>query len=140
MVIMDQEDYSNKANTLLQDTNTYKVLKKDPTNSLKNKLITILKDKTNRSPQHLQIQTTVSHQFSPPKFYGLPKIHKVGSPLRPVVSSRGSIMYGVAKELSYIMKPLVGQSPHHLKTTQHFIQQLHGKRLEPGEVVTSFDV
>ena len=44
MVIMDQEDYTNKAKTLLQDTNTYKVLKKDPTNSLKNKLITILKD------------------------------------------------------------------------------------------------
>ena len=44
MVIMDQEDYTNKANTLLQDTNTYKVLKRDPTNSLKNKLITILKD------------------------------------------------------------------------------------------------
>ena len=44
MVIMDQEDYTNKANTLLQDTSTYKLLKKDPTSSLKNKLITILKD------------------------------------------------------------------------------------------------
>ena len=56
------------------------------------------------------------------------------------MSSRGSITYGVAKELSYIIKPLVGQSPHHLKNTQHFIQQLQGKRLEPGEVITSFDV
>ena len=51
-----------------------------------------------------------------------------------------SITYGVAKELAYIIKPLVGQSPHHLKNTQHFIQQLQGKRLEPGEVITSFDV
>ena len=48
--------------------------------------------------------------------------------------------YGVAKKLSHIIKPLVGQSPHHLKNTQHFIQQLQGKRLEPGEVITSFDV
>ena len=39
MVIMDQEDYTNKALTLLQDTNTYKVLPKDPTSQLKNKLI-----------------------------------------------------------------------------------------------------
>ena len=70
----------------------------------------------------------------------LPKIHKAGTPLGPIVSSRGSITYGVAKELSYIIKPLVGQSPHHLKNTQHFIQQLQGKRLEPGEVITSFDV
>ena len=73
-------------------------------------------------------------------FYGLPKIHKVDTPLRPIVSSRGSITYGVAKELSYIVKLLVGQSPHHLKNTQHFIQQLQSKRLEPGEVITSFDV
>ena len=77
---------------------------------------------------------------SPPKFYGLPKIHKTGTPLRPIVSSRGSITYGVAKELSHIIKPLVGQSPHHLKNTQHFIQQLQGKRLQAGESITSFDV
>ena len=31
MVIMDQQDYINKAQSLLQDTNTYKVLAKDPT-------------------------------------------------------------------------------------------------------------
>ena len=30
MVIMDQQDYLNKAQALLQDTNTYKVLPKDP--------------------------------------------------------------------------------------------------------------
>ena len=56
------------------------------------------------------------------------------------MSNRGSITYGVAKELAYIIKPLVVQSPHHLKNTQHFIQQLQNKRLEPGEVITSFDV
>ena len=138
---MDQEDYTNKANTLLQDTNTYKVLKKDPTNSLKNKLISILKDiKQAGALSTSKIQTTLSHQCSPPKFYGLPKIHRVGTPLRPIVSSWGSIAYGVAKELSYFFKPLAGQSPYHLKNTQHFIQQLQGKRLEPGEVITSFDV
>ena len=48
--------------------------------------------------------------------------------------------YEVAKELAYIIKPLVGQSPHHLKNTQHFTQQLQNKRLEPREVITSFDV
>ena len=91
-------------------------------------------------PHHPKIQTTLPHQCSPPKFYGLPKIHKTGTPLRPIVSSRGSITYGVTKELSHIIKPLVGQSPHHLKNTQHFIQQLQGKWLEPGKIITSYDV
>ena len=44
MVIMDQQDYNTKAQALLQDTNTYKVLPKDPTPQLKNKLITLLKN------------------------------------------------------------------------------------------------
>ena len=44
MVIMDQQDCNNKAQALLQDTNTYKVLNKDPTPQLKNKLITLLKN------------------------------------------------------------------------------------------------
>ena len=68
------------------------------------------------------------------------KIHKTCTPLRPIDSSRGSITYGIAKELAHIIKPLVGQSPYHLKDTQHFIQQLQGKKLEPGEVITYFDV
>ena len=141
MVVMDLQDYNNKAQTLLQDTNTYKVLPKDPTPQLKNKLITLLKNihQTGGLSTHKYKQLYPTSAV-PPKFYGLPKIHKTGTPLRPIVSSRGSIMYGVAKELSHIIKPLVGQSPHHLKNTQHFIQQIQGKKLETGDSITSFDV
>ena len=46
-----------------------------------------------------------------PKFYGLPKIHKAGVPLRPIVSSRGSVAYGTAKELARILKLLAGRLP-----------------------------
>ena len=42
MVIMDRQDYINKANLLLNQ-NTYKSIAKDPTNFIKNKLINILK-------------------------------------------------------------------------------------------------
>ena len=42
MVIMDRQDYIDKANNLLSQ-NTYRPIQWDPTNSIKNKLITILK-------------------------------------------------------------------------------------------------
>ena len=42
MVIMDRQDYISKANNLLSQ-NTYKSMQWDPTNTIKNKLITILK-------------------------------------------------------------------------------------------------
>ena len=42
MVIMDRQDYINKANHLLNQY-TYRSIARDPTNSIKNKLINILK-------------------------------------------------------------------------------------------------
>ena len=65
-----------------------------------------------------------------PQILWLSQNSQVGTPLRPIVSIGGSITYGVAKELAHIIKPLVGQSPHHLKNTKHFVQQLQGKKLE----------
>ena len=141
MVIMDQQDYNTKAQALLQDTNTYKVLPKNPTPTLKNKLFNLLKDIKQSGGLSIQkYKQLYPTSAVPSKFYGLPKIHKTDTPLRPIVSSRGSITYGVAKELCHIIKPLVGQSPHHLKNTQHFIQQLQGIRLQAGESITSYDV
>ena len=42
MVIIDRQDYINKANSLLNQ-NTYRSIPRDPTNTIKNKLISILK-------------------------------------------------------------------------------------------------
>ena len=56
------------------------------------------------------------------------------------MSSRGFITYGVARELTGILHSLVGQSPHHLKNTQHFVQQIQQVKLEQGDVITSYDV
>ena len=42
MVILDKQGYINKANYLLNQ-NTYRSIAKDPTNSIKNELINILK-------------------------------------------------------------------------------------------------
>ena len=141
MVVMDKREYTSKAQALLDDTNTYKVLNKDPTPQLKTKLINLIKGiKQSGGLSAHKYKQLYPTSAIPPKFYGLPKIHKTGTPLRPIVSSWGSITYGVAKELSHIIKPLVGQSPHHLKNTQHIINQLQDKKLQPGEVITSFNV
>ena len=75
-----------------------------------------------------------------PKFYGLAKVHKEGTPLRPIVSSIGAVTYITAKELSRILKPLVGKSPHHIHNNQDFIEHLKGIQPGPDEVVVSYDV
>lgn len=45
-----------------------------------------------------------------PRIYGLPKIHKEGIPLRPIVNTIGSPTYDLAKYLAKILKPLVGKT------------------------------
>ena len=76
----------------------------------------------------------------PPKFYGLPKIHKPDTPLRPIVSSCGSVTYGLPKELAKILKSLEGKVPHHINSTQDFVEQVKHITLAPGECLSSYDV
>ena len=140
MVVMDRQDYINKANHLLNQS-TYKVITKDPTNTTKNKLINIPKGIETKTGLGVNIYKSMYPTGCvPPKFYVLPKIHQPDTPLRPIVSSCGSVTYGVAKELAKILKPLVGKSPHHINSTQDFVEQAKQFKLEPRECLSSYDV
>lgn len=75
-----------------------------------------------------------------PKFYGLPKIHKKEVPLRPIVSSIGSITYEVAKYLKEVIGPLVGKTEHHVKNSTDFVQKIKGLEVHPSQKLVSFDV
>ena len=84
MVVMDKQEYTSKEQALLDDTNTYKVLNKDPTPHLKNKLINLLKDiKQSGGLSAHKYKQLYPTSAIPPKFYGLPKIHKTGTPSDP---------------------------------------------------------
>ena len=55
-----------------------------------------------------------------PSFYGLPKIHKPSVPLRPIVSSVGTIVHNIARFLVPILGPLAGETEHHVKDSRQF--------------------
>ena len=140
MVVMDRDDYHQKADALLQES-TYQPIPNDPTNKYKTKLIALLKSiKTVGGINESTYKRLYPTGAGSPKFYGLPKIHKEGTPLRPIVSSIGAVTYSTSKELSRILRPLVGKSPHHICNNQHFIQHLKGITLGPDEVMVSYDV
>ena len=50
-------------------------------------------------------------------------------PHKPTVSNKGTAIYGVAKEMSRVLRPLVGKSPYHIKNTKDFVDQVHNIRL-----------
>ena len=56
------------------------------------------------------------------------------------LSSIGSVTYSTAKELSGILKPLVGRSPHHVMNNLEFLESIKGIQLQPEECMVSYDV
>ena len=77
---------------------------------------------------------------STPQMYGLPKIHKPGTPLRPIVSSIGSATYYLAKELTTIISPLVGNTNSYVKDSGDFVQKIKRIQVNDDTLLVSFDV
>ena len=140
LVVLNTEDYLKKAQDLLNQ-NTYRALTSDPTMRLKNKMINLLKTiKTKGRLSEDLYKKLYPTGAGSPKFYGLPKIHKPGMPLRPIVSSIGGVTYHTSKEVARILKPLVGKSDHHVKNTQDFIESIKGIHLSEDQCMVSYDV
>ncbi|KAI8483456.1 hypothetical protein Bbelb_387880 [Branchiostoma belcheri] len=140
-VVMNRRDYEQKASQLLSDTNTYTELQKDPTPQYKRKLITILQnlEKEGVISKILKLKLYPTSEDTP-KFYGLPKIHKVGAPLRPIISCIGSISYHVAKFVADIISPLVGKNQYHIKNSKHFVNKISELTIGDDEEMVSYDV
>ena len=69
--------------------------------------------------------------------YGLPKVHKVGIPLKPIVSAIGSPTYQLAKELCCILSPIAGKSNSYIHNSSHFVEMISKIQLDR---LVSFDV
>ena len=105
MLVMDKEDYIKKLEDLLKQ-NTYRELVANPTNKYKNKLINLLKaNKAEGGINNITYKRLYPTGAGSPKYYGLPKIHKAGVPLRPIISSKGSATYETAKSWQISSNP-----------------------------------
>ncbi len=71
--------------------------------------------------------------------YGLPKVHKPNSPLRPILSAINTAHYGIAKYLVPIIRPIT-ENDYTLRDTFDFVNQLQTLQVPAGAVMASFDV
>ena len=98
---MDSNTYENKCLELLNDQDTYKKIKTDPTNSTQNRNNLLIKEWRNKGyiPETTARDLTI-HNAQPPKFYALVKTHKPGLPIRPIVSNNQAPLYKLSKFLA----------------------------------------
>ena len=111
---MDTEQYEEKLANMLNDTNTFMKLDKDPTPKYMKKLVEII----SRLEREEKIRPEDKKYLYPtaeivPHIYGSPKIHKKDNPLRPIIDYTGSIGYNVSRSLADIISPIFCNTCHH---------------------------
>lgn len=75
-----------------------------------------------------------------PKFYGLPKIHKVGTPIRPITSTIGAPGYYLAKFFDKILGTIFARTENHIRDTFEFVGFIRKTRIDSDDILVSFDV
>ncbi|XP_075163049.1 uncharacterized protein LOC142235673 [Haematobia irritans] len=137
---MYKRDYEEKMNKMLEDKNTYKCTRADPTNKLVRNNNSIVSELfKNKYIDAYQKKTMYCSAASAPRIYGLPKIHKDNVPLRPIVSSMNVPCYNLSKYIGDILRQLVSKKLN-VKNSLELKQNLQNIHLNDDEILVSFDV
>ncbi len=140
-VVIDAQVYKDKVSEMLSDTKTYERLPKDPTDTYRRKLIALLKPlKEQGKLTKQQYDYLYPTSDSTPRLYGSPKIHKEGTPFRPIVDYTGSMGYPTSRFLADIVGPLVGENDHNVNNSKELAEELGELLVEEGYIFNSHDV
>lgn len=140
-VAMDKNDYDLKMKAILSDMCTYKRLTKDPTSILQNKNNNLVEKLFQTNIINITEKNKLTTKIATaPRIYGLPKIHKEGTPLRPICSSINSPSYGLCKFIIDILKNLTKSSSYNVKDAVEFKSKINNVFIGQDEILISFDV
>ena len=139
-VVMYKTEYNTKMNQLLEDKNTYKITRLDPTHKLQKSNNTIITElfKTNQIDLQLKLKLH-SSAANAPRLYGLPKIHKANLPLRPISSSVNVPCYALSKHIGSILKHVISDD-YNIKNSTQLKQKLEKIKLDKDDTLISLDV
>ena len=139
-VVMNCEDYTTKMMEISND-GEYCVLSRDPTLKVEKEIASALKLVCKEGHISDKFCDQLTPRYTePPQIYGLPKVHKEGVPMRPIVSPIGSPMYCLAKELARILTPLTSKNTYTVKNSSEFVRRLKDVVINPADKLVSFDV
>lgn len=140
-VILDANVYKEKMLLLLNDKNTYRLIKRDLSNTqqLKNNAMVNNWFKNKFIEERIRDNLLIKDAL-PPKIYGLVKTHKPNMPLRPIVSCIQSPFYQMSKYLVNILSKIVGKNKYHIKDSFQFQRSIKHLKVPENHILASFDV
>ncbi|BHF59288.1 hypothetical protein SprV_0100224500 [Sparganum proliferum] len=125
--VLDRTDYLQKAKGLLEDRQFYVPCATNPVKALTreiNATLLALENSAAITPTDRRMARPQDTALA--RFYGLPKVHNDGAPLRPIMSLKGTPTYGLAKWLFRRLKFLTAESDTTVSSSAQFLEKLKG--------------
>ena len=141
IVILDRADYIQKIESIINDNTNFKIFQKDPTLTNEDKLIRKLRElKANGFITDKEYLFCYPTSSQPSRLYGLPKVHKEGLPIRPILSACGTFNYKLAQMLAKRLQHL-RKSVFLIDNSFTFVDQLHSLDIKMNlHRIVSFDI
>ena len=142
VVLLNKDSYLEKMTTILNDASKFSQVTSDVFAFLLK-----MEDKVNRLLRKFRANNIISDSTfynlycsgsRPGVMYGLPKVHKEGCPIRPILAAIGTHNYNLAKFLVPILDP-ISVSEYTVKDSFSFAKELSDLSF-PNGVMASFDV
>ena len=139
-VLMSRENYVNKVAEMLRNPEDYEQCERKVEELDKQASLTLRKITGGKLPAALS-EAILPSNSRVSQFYGLPKDHKPGLPLRPVVSTCESPFSNISLLLERILNQLLEFVPAHMSSTEECIDELRSLGPLPDNcIVASRDV
>ena len=139
VVVMNRCDYLQKMHTIVDDTSTFRRIDTDTTISNEDRLTNILR-RLKKEGFITEGEYSLARPVGsmPARLYGLPKLHKTGIPMRPVMAATKTVGYGLGKVLTRRLDDL-RKSPYVVKDSFEFVDKIR-KSANAEKTMVSFDV
>ncbi|XP_055714186.1 uncharacterized protein LOC129808437 [Phlebotomus papatasi] len=140
-VVMWRDEYEEKMTNIVSDETTYKKTTANQLNIAERKNNTLVKRLYEGG--HIDFITKrelTTHNSRTPRIYGLPKIHKTNTPLRPIVSCIKSPTYALSKFLNQLLKPISNVGGYNVKDSFEFVERVTSCEVPEGHIMISLDV
>lgn len=140
-VVMHHNDYIEKMESMLSDRNTYLPISKIAITTIKRELNSMISEWESQNRTDSRLATSLrDYDGVVAKMYGLPKIHKLDIPLRPICSTMNTPLYNLSSFLTEILNGVIGKSASHITNSLQFKNKISHLTLPDDHILISLDV
>ncbi|MCP3664598.1 MAG: hypothetical protein GY696_19260 [Gammaproteobacteria bacterium] len=143
VAVLKRTTYESKCEEILDDRNVYSLLQSDPSAVYEDQISSFLQaSQANGLIPEKTCSSLMTTGARPARFYGIPKVHKAGIPLRPIAGANGTATERISWYLHQILQPLVPRNvTAYIQDTNHFLQWLRSlKDIPKGALFVTMDV